>query len=433
VVGARSALFAPFRNLGLIVVDEEHETTYKQEEAPRYHARDVAVVRGRMENATVLLGTATPSLESYHNCQAGKYTLCELRTRADNRKMPIMELVDMRAEAMLRGRAQVFSRRLADLVRGKLEAGEQTILFLNRRGYATQLLCPKCGYVAMCEDCSTPYTYHRGRGSLCCHLCGRTVGAPQRCPQCRDPAIRYLGLGTEKVEEVARKLFPHVEIGRMDSDTMTARDSYRKMLSAFKSGHVRILIGTQMIAKGLHFPNVTLVGVIFADLSLHLPDFRSAERTYQLLTQVAGRAGRGEVPGRVIVQTYTPFHPALEFAMENNAKAFYAEELDARATLGFPPATHMVAVHFRGVDAAKTLHAAEAMAARLRASLDPRVKLAGPVPAPIARVRSQYRYQLMLRTGNIVRLVRALRPLAMETRAAADVHMHVDVDPLSLL
>ena len=433
VVGARSALFAPFRNLGLIVVDEEHENTYKQEEAPRYHARDVAVVRGHMEKATVVLGTATPSLESIRNCQVGKYVLTELRSRVDNCRMPLMELVDMRAEAMLRGRTQVFSRRLADLMREKLEAGEQTILFLNRRGYATQLLCPKCGFVAMCAECSTPCTYHRGHETLCCHLCGHVETAPQRCPQCHDPAIRYLGLGTEKVEEITRKLFPHVEIGRMDSDTMTARDSYTKMLTAFRTGKVRILIGTQMIAKGLHFPNVTLVGVIFADLSLPLPDFRSAERTYQLLTQVSGRAGRGEVPGRVVVQTYTPFHPALQYAVEHNGAAFYAEEMEARVALGFPPAAHMVAVHFRSKDERLALQAGEAMAQRLRGCLEPQVKMAGPMPAPIARVRSQYRYQLTLRTTNIMRLVRTLRPLVMEARATDEVHMHVDVDPLSLL
>jgi len=435
VVGARSALFAPFTNLGLIVVDEEHETTYKQDEAPRYHARDVAVVRGRLEGATVVLGSATPSLESYHNCRVGKYVLAELPSRVDDRKMPLMELVDMRAEAAIRGGPQIFSRRLQDLVRSRLDAGEQTILFLNRRGYATQMICTQCGYVAVCDDCSVTYTYHRSDQRLCCHLCGRVLAAPTRCPQCGDPAIRYSGLGTERVEAVASMLFPQAAIGRMDSDTMTAKHSHRDMLAAFRAGRVNILIGTQMIAKGLHFPNVTLVGVIFADLGLYLPDFRAAERTFQLLTQVAGRAGRGDVPGAVVVQTYTPYNPALQAALQHDYRGFYEEEMSNRLAIDppFPPGTHMVMVQFRSASEMKAAAAAETFAQRVATELQPGAQMCGPMPAPIAKARKMFRYQISFRGGATMKLVRLLRRLVVGGKRDKNVDVYVDVDPISLL
>ena len=434
VVGARSALFAPLRRLGLIVVDEEHETTYKQDEAPRYHARDVAVVRGRMEKATVVLGTATPSLESYRNCRIGKYTLARLTRRVDDRTMPAMELVDMRAEAALRGRPQIFSRRLESLIRDRLQAAEQIILFLNRRGYATQMICTQCGYVATCQDCSVSYTYHRAAEQLCCHLCGRVLAAPSNCPQCRDPQIRYSGLGTEKVEAVARKLFSGAVIGRMDSDSMTRRHAHRDMLEAFRAARVHILIGTQMIAKGLHFPNVTLVGVIFADLGLHLPDFRAGERTFQLLTQVAGRAGRGGVAGHVVVQSYTPFHVALQRALQHDAVGFYEEEMPDREALGFPPAGRLVLVHFRGRDEAQVAAAAEAFRADVEPHLESGIQVSGPVPAAIGKIRGRFRYQLLLRGRRIRPLIRLLRGKVVgRATKKPDVDVFVDVDPLSLL
>ena len=433
VVGARSALFAPFRQLGLIVVDEEHETTYKQDEAPRYNARDVAVVRGLFENATVILGSATPSLESYRNCQVGKYKLLELPHRVDSRKMPKVELVDMRAEAALRGGAQVFSRRLEDLVRDRLGRGEQTILFLNRRGYATQMLCTSCGYVATCTDCSIAYTFHRRDARLCCHLCGNILRAPESCPQCHDKGIRYTGLGTEKVESIARKLFKEATIQRMDSDTMTAKNAHRDVLNAFRAGRIHILIGTQMIAKGLDFPNVTLVGVIFADLGLHLPDFRAAERTFQLLTQVAGRAGRGDVPGQVVVQSYTPYHPALHHALKHDFIGFFNEEMPTRTALEFPPSTHMVIVHFRSETEEQAALAAEGFAKVVRKRLDPDVIMSGPAPAPIAKARRFFRYQLTFRGGETRKLVRLLRSLAVGRKRERDADVHVDVDPLSLM
>ncbi len=433
VVGARSALFAPFVNLGLIVVDEEHESTYKQDEAPRYNARDVAVMRGRMESAAVVLGSATPALESWHNCRNGKYVLTSLPQRVDGQRMPTMEVVDMRVEAASRGGAQIFSRRLETLIRQRLEAGEQTILFLNRRGYATQMLCEKCGYVAMCDDCSISYTYHRSQKQLICHLCGQVLKAPELCPQCRDPNIRYTGLGTEKVEAAARALFKKVRIARMDSDTMTAKNSYKKTLDDFRCGRIQILLGTQMIAKGLHFPNVTLVGIIFADLGLYVPDFRAGERTFQLLTQVSGRAGRGEIPGRVVVQSYTPFHPALHCAVGHELEAFVEEELESRRELLYPPWTRMAIVHFRAEDETLAFRAAEEFATQLRPRLEARVEMAGPSPAPIARVRNKYRYQLVLRGDNMVRLSRLLRETMRQSKGNRKVHVFADIDPQSLL
>ena len=433
VVGARSALFAPFRQLGLIVVDEEHENTYKQDEAPRYNARDVAVVRGRMEKACVVLGTATPALESYYNCECRKYTLAVLPERVDDQRMPLMEVVDMAAEASMRGGAQIFSRRLEDLVNERLNNGEQTIFFLNRRGYATQFLCSQCGYVATCDDCSVSYTYHRRDQMLVCHLCGRLLPAPETCPQCGNRDVRYTGLGTEKIEAAASGAFPRARIARMDSDTMTTKRAYQKTLAEFGAGRINILIGTQMIAKGLHFPNVTLVGIIFADLGLHLPDFRAGERTFQLLTQVAGRAGRGDRPGRVVVQTYTPFHPAIQFALEHDFKGFYQEEMEARKILEFPPATHMILIHFRGEEEEQVREAAEGFAQMLLPQLPPGVQPMGPMPAPVAKIRGKFRFQLTLRGGEVVQLVRLLRPLMLGAKTPKGVEIYADVDPRSLM
>ena len=432
VVGARSALFAPVRNLGLIVVDEEHETTYKQDEAPRYNARDVAVVRGHMEKAVVVLGSATPSLESYYNCHAGKYRLAELKKRVDGQKMPHMELVDMRAEAMLRGGAQIFSRRLQDLIRGRLEDGSQTILFLNRRGYATQMMCTACGFVATCEACNLAYTYHRRDQRLLCHLCGNLLPAYAACPQCGDKQIRYSGLGTEKVESAARALFPHATIARMDSDTMTRKDSYRKTLNAFRAGRIHILIGTQMIAKGLHFPNVTLVGVIFADLGLHRPDFRAGERTFQLLTQVAGRAGRGEISGHVVVQSYTPFHSALQHALDHDFHGFYEEEIEMRQVLEFPPVNHMAIVNVRGADEGAVSRAADDLGTELTDRLPQSVHVSGPMPAPMAKVRGKFRFQMTFRTRHIVGLGRLLRRVILP-RNVPGIDISIDIDPVSLM
>lgn len=432
VVGARSALFAPFRKVGLIVVDEEHETSYKQDKAPRYHARDVAVIRGHLDKAVVVLGTATPALESFYNVKQGKYTLAQLPSRIDDRELPSMEIVDMAAEAAALDQPQILSRRLISLIGDTLANGEQAMLFLNRRGYATHLRCLKCNFVAECDDCSTTYTYHRHNERLVCHLCGALRPVPDCCPGCKDPEIRFAGLGTQKLERVTRGIFKDARVLRMDSDTMTRKDSYREALAKFRAGEVDILIGTQMIAKGLHFPNVTLVGIVFADLALNLADFRAGERTFQLLVQVAGRAGRGDLPGRVLVQTYTPFHPVLETAMKQDYEAFYENEMQERGELNFPPKSHLALVHFRGEDEATVADSARRLAEFLTPELGRRASLFPPMPGPVARKRGQYYYQLMIMTPHIVAVSDYLKLVLKQFQAGKDVRIQVDIDAYSM-
>lgn len=431
-IGARSALFAPFRNLGLIVVDEEHEPTYKQEDSPRYNARDIAVVRGKMENAAVLLGSATPSLESYYNCELGRYRLIEMRGRVERCVLPTVELVDISEESASAGMSKLFSKRLVEKINERLYNGEQVMLFLNRRGYATQMICPECGYVSECANCSVAHTYHKKAGELVCHLCGDVRRAPEKCPRCGSDGIKYTGVGTEKVESIAKALFPMAKVGRMDSDTMTAKDSYRRILDEFRTGRIHILIGTQMIAKGLDFPNVTLVGVLNADSGLHIPDFRSGERTFQLLTQMAGRAGRGETPGLVLIQTYTPSHFVLQTAIEQDYHAFYNEEMPSRKMLGFPPVTHMVMIHFRSQDEAKARDAAEAFAKEITPLLEKEVKVIGPMPSPLAKVKAYYRYQMLLYGGAPRVLIRLVRKMVLGRKLPAGVDIYADVDPRNL-
>ena len=432
VVGARSALFAPFENLGLIVVDEEHESSYKQDKAPRYHARDVAVVRAAMEKCTVILGSATPSFESLSNVEKGKYKLSVLKSRADNAAMPKMRLIDMRNEATKTGAPQIFSNDLVTAIRKQLEEGMQTILFLNRRGYATQMQCLKCGYVAKCNDCSSTYTFHRKTGSLSCHFCGVVLKAHVRCPECADEEIRYSGLGTEKVESLCQGIFPYAKITRMDSDSMTRKDDHKNTLAAFQAGEYDILIGTQMIAKGLHFPKVTLVGVIFADLGLHIPDFRASERTFQLLTEVAGRSGRGAVEGEVLVQSYTPFHPALTYAMDVDMDNFYKEEIIGRQLMNFPPYRQMVIIHFRGPNEIHVQKNAEAFFAKIKPYLDQEDTLLPVVPCPVAKIKTLYRYQISLLTSRIIRTSKLLRHMVFNLKFQRGVEVYIDVDPQSL-
>jgi primosomal protein N' (replication factor Y) (superfamily II helicase) len=435
VIGARSAVFAPVQALGLIVVDEEHETSYKQDEAPRYNARDLAVMRGKLESAAVVLGSATPSLESFYNARRGRYTLATLAQRVDHKKMPLMRIVDMRQEMIHTKGRHVLSRRLHAAMEARLAKSEQVILFLNRRGFATHCFCPKCGYVAMCKNCSVTMTYHRKAEQLVCHLCGSTTGVPKVCPEstCRDPAIRYAGMGTEKVESAVQKAFPKARVQRMDSDMMTKKTLYRDILGAFRTGKIDILIGTQMIAKGLHFPNVTLVGIIHADMALHLPDFRAGERTFQLLVQVAGRAGRGDVEGEVVVQSFTPFHPAVQYARQHDFLGFYDQEIEYREQLRYPPLTRLVCVTGRGRSEDKTKFVTEALAKQLKEAVGNGVVMSEVAPAPLARVQNQFRYQIMLRTEQIVKLTEAITKITGKLKLPEDVHISVDVDPVSLL
>ena len=436
VIGARSAIFAPVDPLGLIVVDEEHESSYKQEEAPRYHARDVAVVRGRTEGAVVVLGSATPSLESYRNAQKGKYILLDMPTRADDKKMPIVRVVDLRKEGFKQKGLPIFSQQLKEAITRRLERKEQTILFLNRRGYSTSLQCPLCGYVAQCPNCSVSLTFHRSIQKLCCHVCGHEQPAPAVCPEpkCRNPGIRYSGLGTQRVEETLAKLFPHARIKRMDSDALKRKDDFRRILSDFRIGKTDILVGTQMIAKGLHFPNVTLVGIIYADLGLHLPDFRAGERTFQLLTQVAGRAGRGDVEGEVIIQAFTPFHPAIQFARRHDFAGFYEQELEFREQLKYPPLGRVALLTLRGRNEDKVKFSADHLRRELEKALTslPDLILAGPAAAPLAKAESHYRYQLMLRTRHMTRLSHLLASLRETLTLPDDVLLIVDIDPVNL-
>ena len=434
VIGARSAVFAPVQALGLIVIDEEHETSYKQDESPRYNARDVAVMRGKIENAAVVLGSATPSLESFYNARRGRYTLATLPQRVDNRKMPLMRIVDMRQEAIRQKGVYVLSRKLRDAIQARLDKREQVILFLNRRGYATHLFCPKCGYVAKCVNCSVSLTYHRKAEQVLCHLCGFTGGVPKICPECRDPAIRYAGMGTEKVESAIQKTFPKARVQRMDSDMMTKKSLYREVLGAFRVGKIDILVGTQMIAKGLHFPNVTLVGIIYADMALHLPDFRAGERTFQLLVQVAGRAGRGDVEGEVVVQSFTPFHEAIQFARQHDFIGFYEQEMEVRQQTGWPPVSRLVCITARSRSEDKAKFVVKTLARDLKKRFGSlKVEMSEPTPAPLAKIQNQYRYQIMLRTQHILQLVELLSQTMMSLKPPEDVNVSVDVDPISLL
>lgn len=433
-IGARGAVFAPLENLGLIVIDEEHDTSYKQDEAPRYHARDLAVVRGKMEPCAVLLGSATPSLESYENCRKGKYDLLELTHRHDGCVLPVFRVVDMRLRSKDGERNDQFlSPKLCAAIEQRLARSEQTILFLNRRGFFTVLACKACGKSVECPHCSVSLALHKAEDLARCHLCGYAQKPPRRCPQCGDPQIAFSGVGTEKVEAAVRKIFPQARVARMDSDTMTRKGAYHETLGAFRSRKIDILVGTQMIAKGLHFPGVTLVGIISADSALHLPDFRAGERTFQLLVQVAGRAGRGDAEGEVIVQTFTPFHPSLQFAKSHDFDGFAQQELEMRKNFGHPPYSHIVLLTARADTEQKAEFTARTLAQSLSASVPPSVMVSPAAPAPLARVRSMYRYQVVARGKQIRALTKAIRETIGTMKLPKDTQIAVDVDPMAVL
>jgi primosomal protein N' (replication factor Y) len=433
VIGARSAVFAPLKELGLIIVDEEHETTYKQEEAPRYHARDVAVVRAKIEKCAVVLGSATPSLESYHNATTGKYGLLTLTQRVDHQRMPLMRIVDLRQERRKEKIAPILSEKLSQAIAARLEKREQTILFLNRRGFSTSLLCSNCGEARNCPNCSVALTFHRHMARLSCHLCGHTAAVPKKCPACGKDALIYAGFGTEKVESTVSHFFPKANVRRMDADSMTRKEAYRETLRNFRTGKIDILVGTQMIAKGLHFPNVTLVGIINADLALHLPDFRAGERTFQLLTQVAGRAGRGETAGEVFVQTYTPFSPSIQFARHHDFAGYFQQELEFRERCDFPPFKHAVLITVRSAHEGRAKLSAETLVRRLKESLGSEFILGDATPAPLEKLQGQFRFHILLRGEAIMRLSRLVRETLDKLPLPEDVLASVDVDPYQLL
>jgi len=436
VIGARSAVFAPLKDLGLIVVDEEHETTYKQEEAPRYHARDVAIVRAKIEKCVAVLGSATPSLESYHNAVIGKYRLVTLTQRIDEKQMPLMRIVDLRQERRKEKAATILSEKLRAAIGDRMEKREQTILFLNRRGFSTSLLCSNCGEARNCPNCSVALTFHRHPavpGRLSCHLCGHTAAVPKKCPACGKDALIYAGFGTEKVEATVSQIFPKAAVSRMDADSMTRKEAYRETLRNFRTGNIDILVGTQMIAKGLHFPNVTLVGIINADLALHLPDFRAGERTFQLLTQVAGRAGRGETSGEVFVQTYTPFSPSIQFARHHDFDGYFQQELEFRERCNFPPFKHAILITARSAHEGRAKLSAETLRRRLKEALPEEFILGDATPAPLEKLQGQFRFHILIRGEAIMRLSRLVRETLDKLPFPEDVTVTVDVDPYQLL
>ena len=433
VVGARSAVFAPVRDLRLIVVDEEHEPAYKQDETPRYHGRDVAVYRAKLANAVCLLGSATPSLESFANVRAGKYQLDLLLKRVDDKKLPDIHIVDMRIEVMRTRGLVTLSRLLVDHMHQRFERKEQIILFINRRGYSSSMQCRKCGHVEQCPHCSVAMTYHRADETLKCHLCGHARGAPAGCPSCAAPDIRWRGLGTQRVEEAVRRVLPRARLERMDTDTMSKKHRFRQILGDFRAGKIDVLIGTQMIGKGLDFPNVTLVGLVDADLSMHVPDFRANERTFQLIVQVAGRAGRGDRAGEVIVQTFTPKADAIQFAKRVDFDGFAEAELAVRKKFNYPPYRHLIHHVFRGPNPEKIRFFAEHWVKQVAKVLGGAVEIRGPVPSPIEKVQDEYRFQVWYFCARATKVVPELVKLQATVKWPEDVTQVLDVDPMSLL
>ena len=442
VVGARSAVFAPTRNLGIIIIDEEHENSFKQESTPRYHARDVAVMRAKLENIPIILGSATPSLESWANAGKGQYTRLDLPNRVEARPMPNVRLIDMRHEPRGQGTYAAISPTLEKAMRDALGKGGQVILLLNRRGFSTHVHCPTCGFVANCQNCDLALTFHRQRQSLVCHYCGHEQTPFRECPTCQTPSILYQGMGTEKLQAEIEQKFPDKVMQRMDSDTMSRPGSHQKVLDAFRGGAVHILMGTQMIAKGLDFPNVTLVGVINADAGLHLPDFRAGERTFQLLAQVAGRTGRGDRIGQVMIQAYTPEHPSITLAAKHDYLKFAELELAQRKEHLYPPYQRLVRVIIRSEneDAARTfadvLSGAFEMALRRpdrQPPQSPGVRLLGPAEAPVYRLNSHYRHHFQLQSASPGLLHQVLREVLSVAKPPSSVEFQVDVDPYNMM
>ena len=430
VVGTRSAVFAPVQRLGLVVLDEEHARTYKQEDVPRYHAREAAVARARLTGAVVVLGSATPSVESYYAARSASYALVTLPQRVQGRRLPQVEIVDMRGQFGKRFRSGPLSDRLQRALEETVERREQAMLLLNRRGFARTAQCKTCGTVVRCERCAVPLVYHAGRREIVCHYCNFHRIPEELCRACRKGYLRFRGAGTERIESELHRLFPVASIRRMDGDTMRGRESHQEIYEAVKARQVGLLVGTQMIAKGHDFPQVTLVGVVSADTALNLPDFRAGERTFDLLTQMAGRAGRGEQPGRVVIQTYCPTHYAIQAAIRHDYRRFYEEEIRMRRDLALPPFTHLIELTVIGGSAAKVSETAQALARVIRkASLRRRLTLLGPAPHRIPQMRRSYRVCLTLKGREAEPMVALLRGVLGSGRKFHGLPVTVDVDP----
>src|SRR5579871_5399723 len=435
VVGTRSAVFAPVSNLALLVVDEEHDQSYKQEEVPRYHGRDVAVMRAKLSGAAVVLASATPSIESYHNAQSGKYSLIELRERVERRPLPEVEVVDMKSEFDQMGEAQLFSRRLTEEVKERLERGEQVMILLNRRGYSSVVLCRSCGETVQCVNCAISMTFHKSGYRLECHYCGYRRAVPKTCPKCASEHIYFLGAGSEKVEEQLHAAFPQARIGRLDRDTVKNRHDFERVLNQFHAGEINLLVGTQMIAKGHDVHGVTLVGVVGADYALGFPDFRAAERTFQLLTQVAGRSGRGETPGRVILQTFHSDHYAIQFARRHDYQGFYEKEVLYRRFMRYPPFSALANVLVRNDNLEHVMKWTGQLGKWFETKRHEGVRVLGPSVAPILRLKRDYRYHFILKGAGREKLNATLRNMLAfaEQEKIPKTSLIVDVDALSLL
>lgn len=435
VIGPRSAIFAPTPRLGLIVLDEEHEASFKQDTIPRYHARDVALQRAFLEQIPLVLGSATPSLESWKRAQDGLYRLASLPRRIHNRPLPQVTMIDLRQQKPQPGKGAI-TPQLHRAVEETLAEKGQVILLLNRRGFATSIQCPQCGHVAACPDCDLPLTHHRDGGKAACHYCDFQIPTPPACPECKFGGIRYSGLGTQRLEIEVQNRFPQGKVARMDSDTMRKPGSHERVLKEFRDGRLDILLGTQMIAKGLDFPNVLLVGVINADAALHFPDFRAAEKTFQLVTQVAGRTGRGAKAGHVLVQTFTPEHPAILSSSKHDFVAFASEELKQRAQFGYPPHGSLARIIMRGDGLTETEGFAESFARRLktaREQLGLECRILGPAPPPLYKLRGKYRFHIMLQTDEPASLNRLIVKTVADIKSPKDVQYVIDIDPMDTL
>lgn len=435
VVGARSAVFAPFENLGIIIIDEEHETSYKQEDTPRYHARDVAVERGKHHRCPVVLGSATPSLESFARAKKGVYTLLELPTRVNNRPLPAVEIIDMREE-LRAGNRSVFSRALLEAMKERLEKGEQIVLFLNRRGYSSFVMCRDCGYVVGCPHCDISLTYHRFDAKMKCHYCGFESPVPASCPECGSKHIRYFGTGTQKIEEELGKILPEARVIRMDVDTTSRKGSHERILGDFQAGKADILLGTQMIAKGLDFPNITLVGVLSADTMLHLPDFRSAEKTFQLLTQVSGRAGRHSLKGEVIIQTYTPEHYSIQLAAQHDYESFFHKEMLIRRRHAYPPYYFITLITVSHENLMKAIDAADRITKFVKSRVSAQAIVLGPSASAIPRINDRYRYQCLIkykREPELGKILKTVFDHFQQDSKYKDLQISIDINPYILM
>ena len=436
VIGTRSAVFAPIKDLGLVIVDEEHESTYRQQDSPHYNGRDTAIVRAQKESAVVILGSATPSLESFHNASTGKYRYLQLPNRLGNRPMAVAQIIDMREVFARYQKPRIFSDELLRAIEDVHQKKEQSIILLNRRGYSSFVLCRSCGESVQCPNCDVTLTYHRSERVIICHYCNHREAAPQKCPSCDGKFIYYVGEGTQQIEEQLKKLFPALRIARIDRDTSSQRGSFENSLLAFGKGEIDMLVGTQILAKGHDFPNVTLVGVVSVDAGMALPDFRAAERTFQLLTQVAGRAGRGDRAGKVLIQTYHPYHYALRHAAAQDYAGFYQEEIGHRQNHTYPPFVALASLLVHGPDLTKVKSDAVELRKELdRANGERAARILGPAPAPLARLKGEYRVQLLIKCRNR----RALREIidaalkALNERKISLRSINVEIDPVSIM